>query len=198
MLTSCIKFNLQNGISGSQSTTLSLPVKQKNKNDILNDIFDSQNENATKSVVDDDNDFNPRENTQSTTQSQNANADFGDFTSAFGNPTAKTKETSDEFADFTSAFNSSVTISNPLVQPQLPQTQINLMGATMPNINSPVTDNVNSSMFMNSQSASTPFTPMSPGNTYSQNPNMNSNLFDALQPQMINNQQSLNNNTGIL
>ncbi|XP_076246198.1 clathrin interactor lqfR [Calliopsis andreniformis] len=184
-----------NGISGSQSTTLSLPMKQKSKNDILNDIFDSQNENTTKSVVDDDDDFNPRANTQSTVQSQNVNVDFGDFTSAFGTPTVKTKESNDEFADFTSAFNSSLAISNPSVQSQLPQTQINLMGATIPNVNSPVTDNVNNSVFMNSQPVNTSFTSMSPGNTVSQNSNMSNNLFDTLQPaQMLSSQQPLNNN----
>ncbi|XP_076388070.1 clathrin interactor lqfR isoform X2 [Megachile rotundata] len=181
-----------NGISGSQNNSLS--IKQKSKNDILNDIFDSQNENNTKSVVDDD-DFNPRANTQPTVQTQNANADFGDFTSAFGNPAAKTKDSNDEFADFTSAFNSSVTISNPQMQPQLPQTQINLIGSAIPNINSSVTDNVNNAMFMNTQSASSPpFTAMTSGNTFSQTSNMDSNVFDTLQPQMLSNQQTLNNN----
>ncbi|XP_053991624.1 uncharacterized protein LOC128883371 [Hylaeus volcanicus] len=186
-----------NGISGSQNNSLSLPIKQKSKNDILNDIFDSQNENNAKSVVDDDDDFNPRANTQPTVQSHNANTDFGDFTSAFGSPTVKTKDSNDEFADFTSAFNSSVTISNPpVVQSQMPQTQINLIGTTIPNINSPVTVNVNNSMFMNTHSASTPsFTPVTSGNTVLQNSNMNSNLFDSLQPQVLNNQQTLNNNT---
>ncbi|XP_076667720.1 clathrin interactor lqfR isoform X2 [Andrena cerasifolii] len=187
-----------NGIPGTQTTTLTLPIKQKSKNDILNDIFDSQNENNAKPVVDDD-DFNPRANTQPAVQTQNANADFGDFTSAFGSPTAKTKENNDEFADFTSAFNSSVTISNSPAQIQLPQTQMNLMGATIPNINSPVTDNANNTMFINTQSVNTPsFASMGSGNTLSQNPNISSNLFDALQPQLLNNQQSLNNNTAPL
>lgn len=170
-----------NGISGSQNNSLS--SKQKNKNDILNDIFDSQNENNAK-TVDDDDDFNPRANTQPSVQTQNANADFGDFTSAFGSPTVKTKDSNDEFADFTSAFNSSVTISNPPVQPQLPQSQLNLMGATIPNINSSMTDNVNNAMFIN----------MNPANILPQNSSMNSNLFNTLQPQVLNNQQILNNN----
>ena len=187
-----------NGIPGTQTTTLTLPIKQKSKNDILNDIFDSQNENNAKPVVDDD-DFNPRANTQPAVQTQNANADFGDFTSAFGSPTAKTKENNDEFADFTSAFNSSVTISNSPAQIQLPQTQMNLMGATIPNINSPVTDNANNTMFINTQSVNTSsFASMGSGNTLPQNPNISSNLFDALQPQLLNNQQSLNNNTAPL
>ncbi|XP_017797010.1 PREDICTED: clathrin interactor 1 isoform X2 [Habropoda laboriosa] len=183
-----------NGISGSQNNSLS---KQKNKNDILNDIFDSQNENNTKPVVDDDDDFNPRANTQSSLQSQNANTDFGDFTSAFGSPTAKTKDSNDEFADFTSAFNSSVTISNSPVQPQLPQTQINLMGATVPNINSSMTDNVNNAMFINAQSVNAPsFTSVVPANTIPQNPSMSNNLFD-IQPQVLSNQQTLNNNADL-
>ncbi|XP_043263131.1 telomere length regulation protein TEL2 homolog isoform X1 [Colletes gigas] len=183
-----------NGISGSQNNSLTLPIKQKSKNDILNDIFDSQNENNTKSV-DDDDDFNPRANTQPTVQSPNANVDFGDFTSAFGSPTVKTKDSNDEFADFTSAFNASVTISNSPVQSQLPQTQINLIGATIPNINSPVTGNANNTMFMNTQSISTPsFAPITSGNALPQNSNVNSNLFDTLQPQVLSNQQTLNNN----
>ncbi|CAK9800597.1 Clathrin interactor 1 [Anthophora plagiata] len=183
-----------NGISGSQNNSLS---KQKNKNDILNDIFDSQNENNTKPTVDDDDDFNPRANTQSL-QSQNANTDFGDFTSAFGSPTAKTKDSNDEFADFTSAFNSSITIANPPVQPQLPQTQVNLMGATIPNINSSMTDNVNNAMFISTQSVNAPsFTPVAPANTIPQNPSMSNNLFDTLQPQVLSNQQTLNNNAAL-
>lgn len=173
----------------SKKNCLSLPIKQKNKNDILNDIFDSQNENNAKPVVDDDDDFNPRANTQSAVQTQNANVDFGDFTSAFGSPTAKTKDSNDEFADFTSAFNSAVTVSSPPVQPQLPQAQINLMGATIPNINNSVTDNVNNTMF-NNQPTNAPFT----GSTIPQNPNVGSNLFDTFQPQVLSNQPTLNNN----
>ena len=108
----------------------------------------------------------------------------------------KTKDSNDEFADFTSAFNSSVTISNSPMQLQLPQTQVNLVGTTILNINS-ITDNVNNPMFINAQSLSTSsFTTMPPTNTLSQNPNMSSNLFDTLQP--LSDQQSLNNNTGIL
>lgn len=172
--------------------------KQKNKNDILNDIFDSQNENNIKSI-DDDDDFNPRANTQPSVQTQNANAEFGDFTSAFASPTVKTKDSNDEFADFTSAFNSSVTISNTPVQPQLQQTQANLMGAIIPNINSSITDNVNNPVFINAQSLSTSsFTNITPTNTLPQNPNMSSNVFDTLQPQVLNNQQPQNNNTGTL
>ncbi|XP_017759051.1 PREDICTED: uncharacterized protein LOC108549975 [Eufriesea mexicana] len=175
-----------NGISGSQNNSLS--GKQKNKNDILNDIFDSQNENNIKSI--DDDDFNPRANTQPSVQTQNANAEFGDFTSAFASPTVKTKDSNDEFADFTSAFNSSITISNSPVQPQA-----NLMGAIIPNINSSITDNVNNAVFINAQSLNiSSFTNVTPTNTLPQNPSMSSNVFDTLQPQVLNNQQLQNNN----
>nr|XP_034191969.1 telomere length regulation protein TEL2 homolog isoform X2 [Osmia lignaria] len=167
----------------------------------------SNNENNTKSVVDDDedddddhddndDDFNPRANTQPAVQTPSANADFGDFTSAFGTPSVKTKDSNDEFADFTSAFNSSVTISNHQMQSQSSQAQINLIGTAIPNINSSITDNVNNAMFMNTQSVSTPpFTSLTSGNTFSQNPSMDSNVFDTLQPQMLSNQQTVNNNT---
>ncbi|XP_076302235.1 clathrin interactor lqfR isoform X2 [Lasioglossum baleicum] len=183
-----------NGVSGLQNSSLSLPIKQKSKNDILNDIFDSQNENNTKPTVDDDEDFNPRATAQPAVQSQNANTDFGDFTSAFGSPTVKTKDSNDEFADFTSAFTSSVTISNPAVQSQMPQTQINITGATIPNINNSAINNANNTMFTNTQSASTPLTNMNSANSMSQNSNANSNLFDSLSQQVLNNQQALNNN----
>lgn len=69
------------------------------------------------------------------------------------------------------------------------------MGATIPNINSSITDNVNNSMFINAQSLNTPSYTT---NTLPQNPNMSNNLFDTIQPQVLNNQQSLNNNTGII
>ncbi|XP_076645467.1 clathrin interactor lqfR isoform X2 [Halictus rubicundus] len=184
-----------NGISGLQNSSLSLPIKQKSKNDILNDIFDSQNESNTKSTVDDDEDFNPRATAQPAVQSQNANTDFGDFTSAFGSPTVKTKDSNDEFADFTTAFTSSVTISNPAVQSQMPQTQMNIIGATIPNINNSAINNANNTMFINTQSASIPLTTMNSANSMPQNSNANSNLFDSLSQQVLNNQQTLNNNT---
>lgn len=84
-----------------QGNLISSPMKtpQKSKNDILNELFDSQNDNS-RSAIDNDDDFNPREN---------PNANFGDFSSAFGQKQSKT-EGNDEFADFTSAFNSGVTI----------------------------------------------------------------------------------------
>lgn len=69
------------------------------------------------------------------------------------------------------------------------------MGATIPNINSSITDNVNNSMFINAQSLNTPSYTT---NTLPQNPSMSNNLFDTIQPQVLNNQQSLNNNTGII
>lgn len=81
------------------------------------------------------------------------------------------------------------------MQPQLPQTQVNLVGTTILNTNS-ITDNVNNPMFINAQPLNTSSFTTMPTNTLSQNPNMNSNLFDTLQP--LNDQQSLNNNTGTL
>lgn len=67
--------------------------------------------------------------------------------------------------------------------------------SAIPNINSSITDNVNNSMFINAQSLNTPSYTT---NTLSQNPSMSNNLFDTIQPQVLNNQQSLNNNTGII
>lgn len=179
-----------NSASVQQSNNLSSPTnQQKTKNDILNDIFESQNDNGRL----DDDDFNPRANTQSFVQPQNANLEFGDFASAFNNPAAvKTKESNDEFADFTSAFNN-VTISNPPSQPQLPQSpqsQINLMGVTIPTINNP--NNVNNAMYANTlqQTGTAAFT----GSAVIQNPKTSNDLFDSLSPQTLNNQIT-NNNT---
>ncbi|XP_017890262.1 telomere length regulation protein TEL2 homolog [Ceratina calcarata] len=178
---------MNNGVTASQTNVVS--ENKMNKNDILHDIFDSQNENNAKSIVDEDDDFNPRANTQPNVQTQIANTEFGDFTSAFGSSTVKTKNSNDEFADFTSAFNSSVTISNPpTVQPQLPQAQINLMGATIPNVNNSMQDIVNNSQTVNSPS----FAPIAHLNT--QNSNVGGNLFDTFQSQPLSNQQVLNNN----
>lgn len=167
-----------------QNSSLSSPKnQQKTKNDILNDIFESQNDNNRL----DDDDFNPRANTQSFAQPQNANADFGDFTSAFNNSaTVKTKD-NDEFADFTSAFNN-VTISN---TPSQPQSQINLMGVTIPTMNNPTVNNMNNSntMYANTQTAgTTAFTGTSAIQKTS------NDLFDTLSPQSLNNQIT-NNNT---
>lgn len=183
---------LQNSTAAQQkNNSLSSPInQQKTKNDILNDIFESKNDSNIR--LDDDDDFNPRENTQSFVQPQNANLDFGDFTSAFNNPATKAKDNNDEFADFTSAF-SSVTVSNPPSQTQLPQSQINLIGATIPTMNNPVVNNVNinSSLYANTQTADTTFT----GTT--QNSRTSNNLFDSLSPQNLNNQLT-NNNTGMI
>ncbi|XP_029172247.1 telomere length regulation protein TEL2 homolog isoform X2 [Nylanderia fulva] len=163
-----------------QSNNLSSPTnKQKTKNDILNDIFESQSDNSKL----DDDDFNPRANTQSFTQPQNANLDFGDFTSAFNNPaTTKTKDSNDEFADFTSAFNN-VAISNP---PSQPQTQINLMGVPIPTVTN---TNVSNAMYANTMQTTGTMT----GTGVIQNPKISNDLFDSL-PQSLNNQIT-NNNT---
>lgn len=164
------------------------PTKQqKTKNDILNEIFESQNDNSNRL---DDDDFNPRANTQSHIQPQNANLDFGDFTSAFNNSpvNAKSKDSSnDEFADFTSAFNA-VTMSNP---PSQPQSQINLLGVTIPGVNNPSNNaNVANTVYANTQTAFTG------SGTAPQNSKTSNDLFDSLSPQGLNN-QTTNNNTGI-
>jgi len=180
-----ISFYLQNSIAVQQSNNLSSPTnKQKTKNDILNDIFESQSDNSRL----DDDDFNPRANTQSFAQPQNANLDFGDFTSAFNNPASvKTKDSNDEFADFTSAF-SNVAISNP---PSQPQTQINLMGVAIPTVNNSTTNNANIGNPMYTNTMQTTVTMA--GTTVMENPKTN-DLFDSL-PQGLNNQIT-NNNTG--
>lgn len=180
-----ISFYLQNSIAVQQSNNLSSPTnKQKTKNDILNDIFESQSDNSRL----DDDDFNPRANAQSFAQPQNANLDFGDFTSAFNNPASvKTKDSNDEFADFTSAF-SNVAISNP---PSQPQTQINLMGVAIPTVNNSTTNNANIGNPMYTNTMQT--TGTMAGTTVMQNPKTN-DLFDSL-PQGLNNQIT-NNNTG--
>jgi len=190
IINSNILFYLQNSAPVQQSNNLSSPTnKQKTKNDILNDIFESQSDNSRL----DDDDFNPRANIQSFVQSQNANLEFGDFASAFNNSaTVKTKESNDEFADFTSAFNN-VTISNPSNKPQLPQSpqsQINLMSVTIPTDN-PNNVNVSNAMYANTMLTGTTFT----GSAVIQNPKTSNDLFDSLSPQGLNNQIT-NNNTG--
>lgn len=181
-----ISLYLQNSTPVQQSNNLSSPInKQKTKNDILNDIFESQSDNSRL----DDDDFNPRANTQSIAQPQNANLDFGDFTSAFNNPaTVKTKESNDEFADFTSAFNN-VAISNP---PSQPQTQMNLIGVAIPTVNNPPANNanINNAMYANTMQT----TGTMAGTAVIQNPKISNDLFDSL-PQGLNNQIT-NNNTG--
>ncbi|KYQ55969.1 Clathrin interactor 1 [Trachymyrmex zeteki] len=169
-----------------QNSSLSSPKnQQKTKNDILNDIFESQNDNNRL----EDDDFNPRANTQSFAQSQNANADFGDFTSAFNNSaTVKTKDSNDEFADFTSAFNN-VAISNTSSQPQ---SQINLMGVTIPTINNPTANNMNNSNAMYANTMQTAGTTAFTGTPAIQK--TSNDLFDTLSPQGLNNQIT-NNNT---
>nr|XP_050850642.1 telomere length regulation protein TEL2 homolog isoform X1 [Vespula vulgaris] len=171
-----------------QSNAFSSPANhQKNKNDILNDIFDSQNDNNTKSTIDDD-DFNPRGN-----HSQPANLDFGDFASAFGSPTVKMKE-NDEFADFTSAFSSGVTSpNNSSVQSHASQNQLSFMGTTIPNTSNTMTNNLNNTMISNA--SATAFKMINPNSIQTQKNNVGNNLFDSLQSQAPNNEAILNNNT---
>ncbi|KAL6262070.1 hypothetical protein P5V15_007164 [Pogonomyrmex californicus] len=168
-----------------QNNSQSSPTnQQKTKNDILNDIFESQSDNSKL----DDDDFNPRANIQSFAQSQNTNIDFGDFTSAFNNPAAaKMKESNDEFADFTSAFNN-VTISNPPNQ----QSQISLMGAAISTMNNPITNNMTNSNAMYANTMQTTGTTAFAGSTAIQK--TSNDLFDSLTPQSLNNQIT-NNNT---
>ncbi|KAL6434931.1 hypothetical protein ACFW04_005238 [Cataglyphis niger] len=169
-----------NSSASVQSNNLSSPNKQKTKNDILNDIFESQSDNNRL----DDDDFNPRANTQSVAQSQNANLDFGDFTSAFNNPaTVKTKDSNDEFADFTSAFNN-VVISNPPNQPQ-----INLMA--IPTVNNPMANSANISNAMYANTMQT--TGTMAGTAVMQNSKTTNDLLDSLPPGL--NNQITNNNT---
>ncbi|KAK0160016.1 hypothetical protein PV328_007464 [Microctonus aethiopoides] len=92
------------------------PIKQqtivKSKNDILNDLFESQYDNDKHLNIDNDDDFNPRsDNDNIKQQSDNINVNFGDFNNAFGDNKIKV-DNNDEFADFTSAFNTAVTINN--------------------------------------------------------------------------------------
>lgn len=177
---------MQNSTSTQQSNNLSPVNQQKTKNDILNEIFESQSDNSKL----DDDDFNPRANTQSYIQSQNANLDFGDFTSAFNNSSnAKKDSSSDEFADFTSAFNAA-TISGPT--PSQPQSQISLMGVTIPSVNSPTSNNANiaNTMYANTQTA------FIGSGAPPQNSKTSNDLFDSLSPQGLNN-QTTNNNTGM-
>ncbi|XP_011299277.1 clathrin interactor 1 isoform X2 [Fopius arisanus] len=92
-----------------QGNLISSPIKSQPKkyNDILNDLFETSNDNS-RTAIDNDDDFNPRESDYVPVASQNvANSNFGDFTSAFG---GTKQDNDDQFADFTSAFNSGVTI----------------------------------------------------------------------------------------
>lgn len=181
-----ILFYLQNSALVQQNNNLSSPTnQQKTKNDILNDIFESQSDNSRL----EDDDFNPRANTQSLAQPQNANADFGDFTSAFNPATVKTKDSNDEFADFTSAFNN-VAISNP---PSQPQSQINLMGVAIPTVNNPAANHMNNSNAMHTNTMQTAGTI-----TFTETPviqKTSNDLFDSLSSRGLNNQIA-NNNTG--
>lgn len=95
----------------------------------------------------------------------------------------------DEFADFTSAFKN-VTISNPLSKPQLPQSQINLMGVAIPPVNNSTVNNMSINNAV--QTAGTTALSVTP---VIQNSNESSDLFDSLSPQGLSNQIT-NNNTG--
>ncbi|CAB0040919.1 unnamed protein product [Trichogramma brassicae] len=137
---------------------------QKNRNDILNDIFDSQNDNNGAVVKgDDDDDFNPRATdnyvplaSAAPVIAQPIVGEFGDFASAFDatatTATATTttnKSTTDEFADFTSAFDNGLTISQ---QQPVQQPQMSLLNSSMPNIaGSNVLDNLMSATPMSAQ-----------------------------------------------
>ncbi|KAG8035108.1 hypothetical protein G9C98_001598 [Cotesia typhae] len=76
---------------------------EKSKN-IFNDIFDSQNNGG-----DYDDDFNPRENSET---GKNSNFDFNRAFDKNGKEDEKKENGADEFADFTSAFSTAVTIDN--------------------------------------------------------------------------------------
>lgn len=162
----------------------------------MNEIFESQSDNSAR--INDDDDFNPRANTQpSFVQSQNLNSDFGDFTTAFNSSTnVKMKDNNDEFADFTSAFNS-VAISN---LPSQPQSQtVNLMGATVPTVNSLVTNNANMNNTMCANNIQTAGATIFSGSGAVVTPSskISNDLFDSLPPQSFNSQIT-NNNTGTI
>ncbi|XP_058801183.1 telomere length regulation protein TEL2 homolog [Phymastichus coffea] len=162
------------------SNLMSSPVKQpaqRSKSDILNEIFDMQNDNGTVTKAAEDDDFDPRaDNYAPLSQSNQPTSEFGDFASAFGTPPMAqvNKPKDDEFADFTSAFDSSVTISQPPSQQQQPQ--VSLLGATIPNIGNPMTDNLMSSI----------------GNTDFGGGN---DLFNTMQTQSFTNKPQITNNS---
>lgn len=166
-----------------QSNLISSPIKdQRNKNEILNDIFDSQSD-AISQNPDEEDDFNPRGNNHTLVQSQNSNStDFGDFASAFGGGVTKPNDgNTDEFADFTSAFDAGVTISNSVNQQSQPQ--ISLLGATIPNIGNPMSGNLTSPLSTSQNIAAPTF-----GNSMVQNSALGNNLFNSLPPQGHTNQ----------
>ncbi|XP_012287625.1 uncharacterized protein LOC105703665 [Orussus abietinus] len=188
------KDQLNEGTPTKSGNLMSSPVKQpqKSKNDILNDIFNSQNENNDAPATDNDDydDFNPRANNYTPVQTQNVTAEFGDFASAFGTG-ARTNDNGDEFADFTSAFNSGVNIS------PAPQAQISLMGATIPSIGNPLAANMASSTLIGSQhpTVTSPPANLASSNLLTPSNNATGNIFSPLPPQglnMNNQPQSLN------
>lgn len=173
------------------------PVKQqKSTNNILNELFESNNENSSSNIDNDDDDFNPRANTYSSLPTQNVNApDFGDFTSAFGGSTNKVKD-NDEFADFTSAFNSGLTVTSPISPSQPHQADI-VPGVV--NFGQPTTDNLSGTILSGSQSNISAFENLGSGNISTQNTTlMGNNIFNSLQPQGVHSLNSSNNNTGKL
>ncbi|XP_066588459.1 telomere length regulation protein TEL2 homolog isoform X2 [Prorops nasuta] len=118
--------------------------QQNTQNDIYNVIFDSENDNNSKKTNDCD-DFNPRANTETFVQLQNANADFGEFTSGFSDTGVMAKESCD-FADFSSAFNHEDTAYAATGESQITH-QIPVMGKAGTSINNFMIDNLNSSKF---------------------------------------------------
>ncbi|XP_033207227.1 uncharacterized protein LOC117166897 [Belonocnema kinseyi] len=184
-----------NIISPPHGNLMTSPVKQqKSTNNILNELFESNNENSTSNIDKDDDDFNPRANTYSSLPTQNVNApDFGDFSSAFGGSTNKVKD-NDEFADFTSAFNSGLALTSPISPPpQLHQTDI-MSG--IGNLGQSTTNNLSGTMLSGSQSNISAFDNLGSGNISAQNTTlMGNNIFNSLQPQGIHSLNSSNNNT---
>ena len=182
--------------SSPHGNLMTSPVKQqKSTNNFLNELFESNDENTTSNIDNDYDDFNPRANSYSSLPTQNVNAaDFGDFTSAFGGSTNKTKD-NDEFADFTSAFNSGITMTSPVSPPQSQQAH------NMPNIlnvGHSMTDSLSGTVLPGSQPAIPAFGNLDSRNITAQNTTlMENNLFNSLQPQGIQSLNNSNNNTGI-
>lgn len=168
------------------------PAKsQRNKNEILNDIFDSQSDVVNTNINDDD-DFNPRGNSNAPAQPQTTNSEFGDFASAFGGAVTKPNDgNTDEFADFTSAFDAGVAISNSTDQ----QPQISL-GASIPNIGNPMSGNLSSPLSNSQNIVGAPAF----GASMIQNSAVANNLFNSLPPQGLGDKSQTiansNNNTG--
>nr|NP_732736.2 liquid facets-Related, isoform D [Drosophila melanogaster]AAN14377.2 liquid facets-Related, isoform D [Drosophila melanogaster] len=117
--------DLMGGASPSPSTSKANNNTQSNNNDLLDDLFKTcspppgqeKTLNSAAVIVDDDDDFNPR-------ASDASQQEFGDFASAFGQPSAGSTiseppstglvpAANDEFADF-AAFQGSTTSTSAL------------------------------------------------------------------------------------